>query len=71
MAVYGLYQHRHVLGRGELADAVAQVEDVRGTPAFADVRRAKAVEHGTRFGSHLLRRGAWRPTLPPMACGLR
>ena len=42
--MHRLNQHRHTLRRGELADAVAQIEDVRGAcGAGIGVRFAKGV----------------------------
>ncbi|MEY3637421.1 MAG: hypothetical protein RIR68_554, partial [Pseudomonadota bacterium] len=58
MAVHRLHQRRHMLRRGVLADAVAQVEDVRGAGGGpVGVRRAKAVQHAVHLGRDL--RG-WR-----------
>ena len=54
MAVHRLDQRRYMLGRGVLADAVAQVEDVRGACGVAvGVRLAKAVEHPVYLGRDL------------------
>jgi hypothetical protein len=56
MAVDRFHQRRHVFWRGELADAMAEVEDVPGHAAVGIARRAEAVQRGTRFGLHDLRR---------------
>ncbi|MEY4363875.1 MAG: hypothetical protein RLZZ24_1227, partial [Pseudomonadota bacterium] len=51
-------QRRHMLGRGELADAMPQIEDVGGAGGGGiEVRRAKRIEHATRFGGDRFGRG--------------
>ena len=54
MRVHGVHQRRHILWRGELADAVAQVENVRRAGGAAvGVRLAEAVEHAGHFSFNL------------------
>ena len=52
--MHRFHQHGHVLGRGVLADAVAQVEDVGGAGGGAvGVWLAKAIQHGVHLGDDL------------------
>jgi hypothetical protein len=58
MRVHGIHQRSHMLGRGELADAVTQVEDVRrARGGCVRVRLAKAVQHAGHFSLNLRRLG--------------
>ncbi len=57
MRVHCVHQHSHALRRRELADAVAQIEDVRGAcGGRIGVRLAKRVQHPPC----LLRHSFWR-----------
>src|SRR6202012_1883206 len=56
MAVDGLDERRHVFWRRELADAMAEVEDVTAAAT-------EAVERGDRLGLHVLRRREQRHRL--------
>ena len=56
MCVHSVHQRSHMLGRGELADAVTQVEDVCGAcGGCIRVRFAKAVQHAGHFSFNLRR----------------
>ena len=58
MVVHRLDQHAHAFWRGELADAVTEVEDLgRAGGGGVGVWLAKGVQHATCFGGDGIRWG--------------
>ena len=58
MGMHLVHQMRHMLGRRELADAVAQVEDVADAArGRIQVGRAKGIQHAAHLGADRIGRG--------------